>query len=274
MPAMRIALIARPRWESDPAGPSHAARLIDAPLQLLTLCDPQPQAFEALGRTTHPWIVFTSPASVQAMDRWIAHTGINPMQWASLRLAAVGSGTRAAIIDVSAQHAVEPSCAWPLDHSQIIVSANDERADAAALLQSLDAEQQRLPFAWQDQTFLLAQGQANRPTLADGLAARGAHVIPLAMYRRQDVSWPAAIWQMIGQAGSGECGVVVTSSTVIARLMADLAAHGVDPAGLAWCTQHAAIAEKLRAHGLARVRRVSLQPASLEGDLFEHEHDW
>lgn len=271
---MRIALIARPQWESDHCAAQSHARLIDAPLQRLQCCEPQPQPFEAFARASSPWVVFTSPASVQAMDLWMAHTGIHPMQLARLRVAAVGSGTRQAIADMALHRPASAAHAWPVSMEHIIVSMSDERADAIELLRALDHQQQREGFSWQEQTLLLAQGENNRPTLADGLIQRGAHVMALAMYRRKDVPWTKAIWQMLTASRSGECGVVVTSSTVVPRLMADLDDHGVHRSHLVWCTQHAAIAEKLRAQGISQIRRVSLSPASLERDLFEHEHYW
>lgn len=271
---MRIALIARPQWENSRPAFATGSRLISAPLQLLQCVDPDPQPLEAMKRTTSPWVVFTSPASVQAMDQWIEGTGVNPIMLPAMRLAAVGSGTRGAMLEMAEHRKMDGTFAWPIEQKEITVSATDDRADAAQLLQALDQQQEKEGFAWKDQTFLLAQGEDNRSALADGLRERGAHVMALAMYRRKDVAWPESIWNMIAQSGNGECGVVVTSSTVIARLMADVAAHGLNASHLTWCTQHAAIAEKLRSAGVVHIRRVALAPLSLEKDLFEHERHW
>lgn len=247
---------------------------MDAPLQRLQVCRPQAASLQAIARVSSPWVLFTSPASVEAMDLWIAHTGIHPMQTPKLRVAAVGSGTRQAIAEMVSKHHADMSRSWPISIDDIIVSASDEHADAIALLQALDERQRQEGFVWQDQSFFVAQGENNRPTLVDGLAARGADVMPLAMYRRMDVSWTDDIWRLIAASQPGEVGVVVTSSTVMPRLMGDLDAHGLNRSKLEWCTQHAAIAEKLRAQGVSRIRRVTLSATSLEKDLFESERCW
>lgn len=271
---MRIAFITRPRWQLSAGHAYPSARLIDAPLQELSLCQPNPEVFKAICSAAHPWTVLTSPAAVEAMDRWVNATAINPMQIHKMRLAAVGSGTRQAIADLVARSNGNPLSAWPVQLQAVVTAADDTRADAASLLVALDQLQQQEGFVWQDQTMLLAEGANNRPTLAAGLAERGAHVIVAAMYRRNDVTWPDSIWQMLAKAKAGECGVVVTSSGVIERLIADLGLHGLGAQHLVWCTQHAAIAKRLYALGVQEVRRVALDSQALQADLFERSQYW
>lgn len=271
---MRIALITRPQWESKASGPTGSSRLIDAPLQELQLCAPDPQTLKALLDASHPWVVFTSPASVQAMDRWVRATGIHPMQCKGLRVAAVGSGTRYAAMQVAAHHADDPSMRWAVNLDDAVVSLSDERADAHTLLAALDAFVDQHALKWNEQTLLVAQGEGNRPTLAEGLAQRHARVIATALYRRTDVPWSESVWSAIKSHPAGECGVVVTTSGVIDRLVSDCASHAVKPQHLVWCTQHAAIADRLHARGITHVRRVSLDAAHLEHDLFEGGSTW
>jgi uroporphyrinogen-III synthase len=292
-PAARRALIARPQWDwSSPIGsgsdkssnaaqsasvPNHNEldpRLIAAPLQHLTLCAPDKRVLNTFRWASKQWLVLTSPASVQALDQWLFHTGVNIMFNPDMRVAVVGAGTNAQLAHYIAQNSADPARAWRMNTSRTVTSAIDEQADAHGLLSAMDAVYLRDGFLWQEQMVLIAQGHGSRTTLAAGLRDRGATVLIADLYRRIDVSWNDDVWQMISNSAPGETAVVVTSTTVIDRLLGECAAHQVALDRLAWCTQHAAIAERLKTAGLQSVRRVRLDPMLLSADLFEHEQYW
>jgi uroporphyrinogen-III synthase len=253
--------------ETDP-------RIIAAPLQHLVLNAPDKKILDQFRWAQQQWLVFTSPASVQALDQWLYQTGINIMFNPDMRVAAVGAGTNAQLAHYISENSSDPARAWRIDASRTITSAVDEKADAHALLAAMDAVYLRDGFLWQEQSVFLAQGQDSRHTLADGLRDRGAHVVVADLYRRIDVSWPTHIWQRLKSVGAGQMAVVVTSSTVVERMVAQCRAHGVDPISLVWASQHAAIAERLHEYGIQQVRRVRLDHTHLKDDLFHHEQYW
>lgn len=292
-PALRTALIARPQWDwSSPvgAGNDHSPaissspsiheegitdpRLVNAPLQHLSLCTPDRQILDRFRWSQRQWLVLTSPASVQALDQWLFHTGINVMFNPDMRVAAVGSGTNAQLAHYIAQNSADPARAWRINASRTVTSAVDEKADAVGLLAAMDAVCRRDGFYWQEQVVLIAQGQGSRATLVDGLRARGATVLVANLYRRIDVSWSDSIWAMLASAAPREIAVVVTSTTVVDRLLQEYQAHSLDTHQVVWATQHAAIAERLRQRGIQQIRRVRLDAPQLSGDLFEHEQYW
>lgn len=290
---LRSALIARPQWDwSSPVGmgdghnPAIASspsiheegaadhRLVNAPLQHLWLCEPDRQLLDRFRWSQRQWLVFTSPASVQALDQWLFHTGINVMFNPDMRIAAVGSGTNAQLAHYIAENAADPARAWRINASRTVTSAVDERADAHGLLAALDAVCQRDGFYWQEQVVMIAQGQGSRATLVEGFRARGATVLVANLYRRIDVSWSDSVWAMLANAAPQEIAVVLTSTTVVDRLLQEYASHQLGLNHVVWATQHAAIAERLRDRGIQMIRRVRLDTSYLSGDLFEHEQYW
>lgn len=292
-PMIHKALITRPQWDwSSPIGPGNERsatvtpsasavderstdeRLILAPLQRLSLCPPDKKLLDSFRWAHQQWLVLTSPASVQALDQWLFQSGVNIMFNPDMRIAAVGTGTKAQLAHYMTQNAADPARAWRIDMSKTVTSAVDEKADAVGLLSAMDTIYLREGFLWQEQRVLIAQGQDSRTTLADGLRERGATVLVANLYWRIDVPWADQVWQLIANASAGEVAVVVTSTTVIDRLVNDCATHQVPVAHLCWATQHAAIAERLRSIGIQSVRRVRLDATYLSGDLFNHEQYW
>lgn len=292
-PALKTALIARPQWDwSSPigAGDDHSpaitlspsiqqegtpdSRLVNAPLQHLSLCTPDRMMLDRFRWSQQQWLVLTSPASVQALDQWLFHTGINVMFNPDMRVAAVGSGTKAQLVHYIAQNAADPARAWRINAARTITSAIDEKADAVGLLAAMDEVCLRDGFYWQEQVVLIAQGQNSRTTLVHGLRERGATVLAANLYRRIDVSWPDTTWDMLAAAAPQEVAVVVTSTTVVDRLLQEYQAHELALTHVVWATQHAAIAERLRLRGIQTIRRVHLDASHLAGDLFEHEQYW
>lgn len=282
---MRHVLMARPQWQGS--DPQHAAlhadpRLIAAPLQELELCTPARGPLQALQAAAAPWLLLTSPASVQALAQWMLALEINLFQITGLRIAAVGAGTRQELADVFAHDPASTfskalatdSSPAAADLQQVVTSGANEKADARSLLVALDDVQRQEQFAWRDQTFLLVQGEDNRPTLHDGLSQRKAKVIDLIAYRRRDIDWPAARWADLAACTAGDYGVVVTSTAMADRLVKLFNTHAIPPEHVVWCTQHAAIADRIKQHGMASVRRVRLNPKVLVHDLFDPPQYW
>ncbi len=271
---MRQALLVRPHWCDSPTAISRDPRVIAAPVQCLEPCSVEESVASTVAQSDSPWLVFTSPASVQAFVRWTATQPNALVRDPWVRVATVGGGTRDELARAIQDHATDPQGAWALSIDKVICSASDERADAMALLAALDAEHHRAPFAWSAQTMLVIQATDNRPALSQGLRERGATVIDAALYRRLDIDWTADLWARIAQNPWSDSGVIVTSSTVIDRILTMMRAHQIRVEDIVWCTQHATIAQRLQAAGIAKVRRVRLDHEHLVSDLFDHEHHW
>ena len=259
----RLALLTRPQWQGEETPRLGDARLLHAPLQTLERCPVAIADLEAIFVAPDPWLVCTSPASVQALQAWLKEFGNHLLAIPGLRFAAVGSGTRD---QLAKRLAVESR--------QIICPPSDEAADANGLLAVFDSIQRTEGFDWSAQTLLIVEGQNNRPTLGDGLRARGAEVIAVGFYARHDQDWESTIWDRFKQYAHSELAVIVTSTGVIDRLLGQCRARGIDPTQLLWCTQHPTIAARLRQAGCEQLRRVRLDPQFLTGDLFDHEFGW
>ena len=271
---MRQALLVRPQWRDSPTAISLDPRVVAAPVQRLEPCPVDGSIASTVTRSDSPWLVFTSPASVQAFSRWTATEPIALVRDPWVRVATVGSGTRDELSCAIQDHAADPQGAWALSIEKVVSSPSDEKADAMTLLAALDAEQYRAPFAWSAQTMLVIQATDNRPTLSQGLRERGATVIDAALYRRVDIDWTADVWARIAQCPWSDSGVIVTSSTVVDRILTMMRAHQIRVEDIVWCTQHVTIAQRLQAAGIAKVRRVRLDHEHLVSDLFDHEYHW
>ena len=267
-PLTTVALLARPQWRglSGETSPPVDPRIWSAPLQVL-----EPESIgedlrsETLGFLSRPastrWAIFTSPASVTAYEHWVQTTAQQPTTQFD-RFAAVGSGTadqmRRAVLKTD---------------SAIVVGADAATADALATVHAIADQVQSEGLAWKDQCFVIMGGTNNRPTLAEGLATLGATVMSLPLYSRRDVEWSDAVWKRLSESPR-ETAIVVTSSTVVDRLMQSLVTHGIDPVRLTWATHHETIAAKLVACGVSPIRRVRLDPPELSKDLFDYEQYW
>ena len=224
---MRQALLVRPQWHDSPTAISRDLRVIAAPVQRLEPCSVEESVASTVTQANSPWLVFTSPASVQAFVRWTATQSIALARDSGVRVATVGSGTRDELSRAIQDHATDAHGAWALFLDNAISSASDEKADAMALLAALDSEHHRAPYAWSAQTMLVIQATDNRPVLSQGLRERGATVIDAALYRRVDIDWTADVWARIAQYPWSDSGVIVTSSTVIDRILTMMRAHQI-----------------------------------------------
>lgn len=243
------------------------------PLQYLELLPADASLLASLKAAACPWLVFTSPGSVRAFAQWCEQTGIHVLMETSVRIAAVGSGTRDQLITEATQQAQGPH-PWRVHAEQILIADDADRADAQGLLAAFDSLAQREGLDWGRQTLLLAEAEGNRPILREGFAQRGAQVLVARMYRRVDAHWPAAAWSELAAARPGEIGLVVSSSALARRLVELFHSHGLALTQTIWCTHHVLIAQQLRALGVEVIRRVRLGAGILDRDLFEHEINW
>ena len=276
---MLQAWVARPEWIDATFVQRPDTRLRPMPLQRLRMRSVPYAVFQGLERSASAWLVLTSPASVRALRRWLESSGDDYVRGLGrLRIAAVGSGTRDQLLKeiffTLGERSADAHPSSDLKPEQIIVAAEGAHADAEGLLRAMDNIQKREHFDWSTQTLLLIEGESNRPTLREGLERRGAHVLSACLYLREDAPWPEQAWQEIAQAGPGEIGIVVTSSTTAEHLMGLFQHHGIPLIHVVWCTHHATIAGLLTKRGISRVRRVRLDDEFLEQDLFVNEHFW
>lgn len=272
--AMKQAVLVRPQWHDALARDAVDPRIVMAPLQVLRSCVPPSSVVSDFAQASSPWVVFTSPASVQAYARWSDADGIRWLRDPWVRVAAVGSGTCDELQREHIARHTPASDAWSFSIESVLHSETDEKADAKSLLAAFDAEHERSPFDWSAQTLFVIQAVDNRPTLADGLRARGAKVVETVLYERCDVEWGPAIWERLQSFEWSSTGIVVTSSGMVEKIIAQLVRRGVAVHELIWCTHHATIALRLQDQGLRPIRRVRLSPEHLLSDLFTHEHVW
>ncbi len=263
---MERAILARPLWRDPVQGAAplpQDPRIISAPLQVLALLSPDSAVLESHLRAPNPWLVLTSPASVVAFGALAKRLNIDLSQHA-LRYAAVGNGTRDQLLRSLAH----------VPQAEVVVSAETEKSDAHSTLAALDRVAAQQGWSWAEQQFLVIEGADNRPTLREGLKARGAQAGSYPIYERINVDWPEPLWQQLAQAKPGEIGIVITSTTVIARVLELIRARGLDPLQFSWCTQHLAIATQLVHAGLGPIHRVRLDAQHITDDLFIYGNHW
>ncbi|NBW00827.1 MAG: uroporphyrinogen-III synthase [Betaproteobacteria bacterium] len=274
---MRQVWMTRPEWSepewmrlepASPAGRSEDAdrrddsRLRSMPLQRLEALDSDTSVLHGLSGAVSPWIVWTSPAAVQAFFFWLKRHAQDITFLGKVWLAAIGSGTRDQLLRL-----------YP-GADKIVCADSSERADAPGLLTAMDLFMRQKSMDWASQTLLVVEGESNRPTLREGFVARGAVCLVAELYRRVEAPWPESAWTEITRSAAGALGLVVTSSGAGRQLIAAFQAHGLALSQVIWCTHHAAIAQLVQEAGVARVRRVRLNHQWLSYDLFEHEAYW
>ena len=263
---MEFAVLARPQWRSPVHGKADEPldpRIILAPLQELELITTAPTVLQHHLASPNAWLVLTSPASVLALK---AHTDAHALSLsnAAVNFVAVGAGTRDQLCKVFP---------W-LQSENILISRHSESADASSTLEALDRHARESGLDWPSQKFLVIEGQDNRATLREGLAARTANVNVLVLYKRIQVNWPEPLWSRLAQSAQQQAGIVITSTAVIEPLLQAMELRSIDPRRFYWCTQHAAIATRLADKGLGPVGRVRLDAKHITDDLFTHGHHW
>jgi uroporphyrinogen-III synthase len=180
--------------------------------------------------------VFVSPQAARAAaalidGRWPEGTAI----------AAVGSGTRAAVLS-----AIDGA-----DRATTFAPAAADRSDSGS--ESLWPVLQQVPRL---RRVLLLRAQAGREWLTERLAQAGATVVPLAVYSRNEFAPPAQLRSQLAQAAPGGLSSVISSSDAVGSLVRML---NVQPEVLRALQRgpamaaHPRIAERLRAAGFARV---------------------
>lgn len=267
------ALLARPIWRPPVVSPAHVygPAIELAPLQELVF-EPQPQSrWESFSQAHSGWLVFTSPASVQAFAHWISGFSQPAALGGHHKIAAVGAGTHQALGMLS-----EAGFLSEKDWQAAIRAADAERADAESLVQAMRQFIDTSGASWASQQVLVIEGHDNRPHLKQALSALGATVEALALYHRQNVLWQEPLLARVRSAVPGSMAVVVTSTPVVSAVLSQLARSGIDASHLVWCTHHQAIAAALAKAGLGegRIRKVRLEPQALQDDLFLHEQYW
>ena len=122
---MLQAFLVRPQWR-DGASPAMAdARIVLAPVQELVACDLPAALATTLMQSASPWLVFTSPASVQAFDQWVTANGLGLVRDPWVRVAAVGAGTRDALARCAKAHAEDALGPWAFAIDQVVISESD-----------------------------------------------------------------------------------------------------------------------------------------------------
>lgn len=220
---------------------------------------PQPQQVaEALRRLdAYDLAIFVSPQAVRAAFAVLPDRASWP---AGLRLAAVGSGTAAALIGAlgdGARRVIAPTPA---------ATADDGAAAAGSealwpLLRTLQPSPRNV---------LLLRAQQGREWLSQRLGEQGAQVTPLAVYARTPLRVDAA-----ARAALADCPLasVFSSSEAVEVIVAQLA----DTALLARLRQgpafaiHPRIADALRAHAFACVRHTAARADAIDAALVEIE---
>jgi uroporphyrinogen III methyltransferase / synthase len=141
------------------------------------------------------WVVFSSANGVRSLTERVKETG-RIEQMGRVRLAAIGPGTAEALAIAGLRAAVIP-----------------EEFRAEALAESLVREAPA-------RRFLLARASRGREVLAEQLAAAGATVEQIVVYKSTDVERPDA--QVMAMLTSGGIDWITVTSSAIARSLARL----------------------------------------------------
>lgn len=196
--------------------------------------------------------VFVSPQAVRATaalleGRWPAGTAI----------AAVGSGTRAAVLA-----AIDGA-----ERATMLAPASAEPAESGS--ESLWPLLQQLPRL---RRVLLLRAQAGREWLSERLRETGATVVPLAVYSRDEFAPAPQLRAQLAAAAATGLASVITSSDAVSALLRMLSAQPEVLLSLQRgpaLAAHPRIAERLRAAGFARVALCAPDCAALLAALRE-----
>lgn len=272
LPSLKHLISTRPQWRDrvganddavDPIGPLLDARIWRGPLQQLELVTP-PSTTDLSDASHQHWLVFTSPSSVLAFDAWMHDHAQNLLINHRPRFAAVGGGTADRL----------RAMPWMKPFDEILHVEDSAKASAQSLIDCLSTRQPQESWAWPDQSFVLVEGEDNRPTLAQGLSALGAEVHPFPVYRRTDARWNLSLKGLIQHSMPKEVGLLVTSSTVIDRALSCVAELRVPMNHVVWLTQHQTIADQLHEKIREPILRVRLDPRYFVGDAFDQPTSW
>jgi uroporphyrinogen III methyltransferase / synthase len=165
--------------------------LLGAEVIELPTIELEPLEFALPDLTTHAWLVVTSANGVDALfDRGLGPAGLDTRALASLKVAAIGPGTAAA-----------------LERRGIRADLVPERFVAESLLEAFPAPE------FEGARLLLARAEQARDLLPEGLADRGYTVDVLPVYRTVRATPAAAELERV-RAGDIDAITFTSSSTV------------------------------------------------------------
>jgi uroporphyrinogen-III synthase len=168
------------------------ARVVDCPVTRVETLDPAPFDAEIAAPAAIDWLVFSSPRAVERAFTRAQAIGIAPERFAHCRIGVVGEATGGAVR------------AWGL-----VPTVTPARYVAEALVEALAA---RADVAGARIVFPVAAGA--RTVLAEGLAALGADVRTVALYRSVPDPAPAAALAARLRAGAVHAVTFAAASAV------------------------------------------------------------
>ncbi len=171
------------------------AEVIELPvirIESLAGTDPVRAAVAGLAESRYGLLCLTSPNGVDLLFDALGAAGLDARVLAGTQVAVVGPGTAAAL----AAHG-------------ITVDILPDRAVAEGLLEELQGNE------FDGRRVLLAQAEAARPVLADGLRGRGLEVDAVSLYR----TLPEAPDQVALEAATGAGWITFTSASTVAGLL-------------------------------------------------------
>ncbi|MEM9187388.1 MAG: uroporphyrinogen-III C-methyltransferase [Planctomycetota bacterium] len=175
------------------------------------------------------WVVFSSRNGVQALMDRVAERGFDARRFGSARLAAIGPATAAALGDYGLSADLHPE---------------EYRAEALAEVLAAGASGKRV---------LLLRASRGREVLAEQLAAAGAEVEQVVVYRSVDVKAPDA--QVAGALAAGRVDWTTATSSAIARSLVSLFGEDLRKTKLAAISPLTAGAMNECGHAAAAVAR-------------------
>jgi uroporphyrinogen III methyltransferase/synthase len=150
-----------------------------------------------LRTAAYGWIVFTSANAVELFDGHLRDAGLDSRAYGRARIAAIGPGTAEALAAVGLRADLVP-----------------ERYVAESLLEAFAVR------AMRGQRVLLPRAEGAREVLVDGLAALGARVDELTLYRSDVPANPAA--EGLRRLREGEIDVVTFASSSSVRNLIEM----------------------------------------------------
>ena len=161
-------------------------------------------AIDALGTSGYNWAVFTSPNAITIFMRHLFARGLDARAFGRARIAAIGPGTAGALARAGLKADLVP-----------------RRYVAEGLLDAFEGRIVR------GARILLPRAEGARDTLVDGLAARGARVDELRLYRAAVPRDPDI--EGLRRLRAGEIDVVTFASSSAVRNLVEMLGGDVRP---------------------------------------------
>lgn len=216
---------------------AHGAEPVELPtIQIVETAQPSDieAAIDNLRTSAYAWVLFVSPNAIKIFMRHLQDRGLDARAFGRARIAAVGPGTAEALVRAGLEADLVP-----------------QHYVAEGLLMAFQ------PNVVKGQRFLAPRGEGGRDTTLDGLAARGATVDELLLYRAAVPQDPDS--EGLRRLRDGEIDIVTFASSSAVRNLVEMLRGDLGPLRrMRIATIGPVTAEAVHAVGLS----VDIQPTT------------